>query len=80
MENLSFAGRATLIQSVLAGIPTYTMRTRLIKLFRTFLQGSTQEKRKLHLVNWKNVVTNKKSKCGLNIGGFCNTNSANLPK
>lgn len=70
-KNLSFAGRATLVSSVLSGIPAYTMQSvwlpqsvsdHINKIQRNFLWGSTSEKRRLHLVRWHQVHQPKK--CG----------------
>ena len=62
---LSLAGRRVLIQSSSNPILDYVMQgallhakvcTKIDKANRNFLWGSTQEKRKIHLVNW-NAVT-----------------------
>ena len=59
-RTLSFAGRMTLTKAVLSSIPVHTMSsialpqstiTRLDKASRSFLWGSTAEKRKQHLVS-----------------------------
>lgn len=82
-KNLNLAGRCTLIQSVLAGVPSYVMQMvwllqatcdALNKLNRNFLWGSTIDKRRLHLINWKKV-TQPKIKGGL---GFRETRQANV--
>ncbi|KAL7175770.1 hypothetical protein ACSBR2_029376 [Camellia fascicularis] len=66
---LSMAGKATLIKSVNATIPSYTMQTMLFpktvtteidKLNRDFLWGDTLEKKKFHLVNWNTMCKVKK--------------------
>ena len=67
-KNLSLAGRCTLIQSVLSGIPSYIMQTAwlpqstcdaLNQLNRNFLWGTTVDKRKLHLLHWRKVTRPK---------------------
>ena len=59
MNSLSLAGRTTLISTVTSAIPEYTMQTsylpqeacnRMEKCNRDFLWGSSQDKRKPHLV------------------------------
>ncbi|KAF7836148.1 ribonuclease H [Senna tora] len=61
---LSLAGRATLTQSVLSTIPYYFMQHSSVpkgvlkeieRLNRSFLWGSTTEKRKQHQVSWSKV-------------------------
>lgn len=63
---LSLARITTLVKSVVASIPTYTMKCNLLPLSirnhidylqRNFLWGSTPDKRKLHLANWDLVTT-----------------------
>ena len=85
---LSPAGRLVLIKSVSATIPDYYMQCHALpiktcsaidKLNRDFLWGSTQEKRKLHLVNW-NVVTLPKLYGGLGIFQMRARNEALLAK
>ena len=77
-----------LIKSVSATIPDYYMQCHALpiktcsaidKLNRDFLWGSTQEKRKLHLVNW-NVVTLPKLYGGLGIFQMRARNEALLAK
>jgi hypothetical protein len=62
---LTLPGRATLIQSISEAILAYVMQCtplpakvydNLDALSRNFLWGSTVDKRKLHLVNWKKVT------------------------
>lgn len=57
---LSFAGRAILIKSVMSVIPNYMMQgtifplhvcEKLDKINRDFLWGSTNEKRRMHMVS-----------------------------
>jgi hypothetical protein len=66
---LTLPGRATLIQSVSEAILAYVMQCtplpakvcdNLDALNRNFLWGSTVDKRKLHLVNWKKVTQPKR--------------------
>lgn len=72
---LSIAGWATLINSVLATIPTYSMQINIRpakisknidQIQRNFLWGSTTEKKRIHHANW-NLVTTQKSKGGLGL-------------
>ncbi|KAG7533623.1 Ribonuclease H domain [Arabidopsis thaliana x Arabidopsis arenosa] len=67
--SLSFAGRLTLTKSVLSSIPVHTMSVislpksvleGLDKVSRSFLWGSSPEKRKQHLVAWEKVCKPKK--------------------
>ena len=64
-KNLSFAGRATLIKSVITAIPNYSMQTSLLpysvvkeieKIARGFLWGDSPDERKIHHVGWENVT------------------------
>ncbi|CAL9019822.1 unnamed protein product, partial [Prunus brigantina] len=66
---LSLPGRTTLIQSVTASIPLYTMQTvrlpastckELDKINRNFLWGSSDDASKAHLVKWDSVCKSKK--------------------
>ncbi|KAK8277284.1 hypothetical protein V6Z12_D10G255900 [Gossypium hirsutum] len=63
-RKLSFAGRLTLVKSVLLLIPNYFMTTAQIpimickeieKVVRTFLWGSNNERKKVALVSWSDV-------------------------
>jgi hypothetical protein len=74
-NTLSMAGRLTLLQSVTAAIPIYTMQSaqlpvatceRLDKLNRDFLWGHTENKSKVHLVKW-DTVCQPKCKGGLGL-------------
>ena len=65
---LSMAGRLVLATSVTSAIPSYVMQGALLpsrihnaldKVNRNFIQGSTNEKKKFHLVNWQKVTRNK---------------------
>lgn len=68
-SNLSLAGRGTLIQTVTASIPNYTMQ--IIEIPKTVCQEidrlnkkklwrHTEEKKKIHNVKWENVCMPKK--------------------
>jgi hypothetical protein len=66
---LSLAGRVVLIQSVTSAIPSYYMQNSVLpsrvcseldKLNRNFLWGSTDEKKKMHMVGWTKVCRAKK--------------------
>nr|XP_011457336.1 PREDICTED: uncharacterized protein LOC105349397 [Fragaria vesca subsp. vesca] len=68
-HTLSMAGRHTLIQSVTAGLPVYTMQSvklpmsicnTLDRLNMNFLWGHTEEKKKIHLVKWDTVCKPKR--------------------
>ncbi|PKI46327.1 hypothetical protein CRG98_033303 [Punica granatum] len=83
---LSMAGRAVLINSTCAAIPSYFMQcsrlpkttiSNLDKINRDFLWGSTSDKKKLHLVSWE-VITRPKSMGGLGIPNMDNRNKALL--
>ncbi|KAG7615876.1 Ribonuclease H domain [Arabidopsis thaliana x Arabidopsis arenosa] len=85
---LSLAGRLTLTKSVLASIPIHTMCVitmpkalldDLDKVARSFLWGSTSEKRKQHLISWKRVCT-PKQEGGLGIKRAQDMNKALLAK
>ncbi|XP_026459237.1 uncharacterized protein LOC113359882 [Papaver somniferum] len=61
-NSLSHAGRAILIQSVLALIPVYFMATSLIpktdlnkltQIIRDFWRGHSRDKRKMHFLKWE---------------------------
>ena len=72
---LSLAGRTILAQAVLTTIPLYPMQstmlhvslcTAIYKKVRRFIWGSSQGRKKIHLVNW-DVVTQSKENGGLGI-------------
>lgn len=74
-KHLSFAGRVTLIKSVITAIPNYSMQTSLLpcsvvegieKIARGFLWGDSSNQRKIHHVG-KGKVTQPKGKGGLGI-------------
>ena len=65
---LSFVGRMVLIKSVMSVIPNYVMEgvtlpvhicDKLDKVNRDFLWGSTNEKRRMHMVGWSKVIKSK---------------------
>ncbi|KAL4343532.1 hypothetical protein AHAS_Ahas11G0087800 [Arachis hypogaea] len=69
-SSLSFAGRTTLVKSVLSSIPLYTMQTALLPVStcnvidrkcRSFLWGDTDQSKKIHLMNWDKVCQPKKA-------------------
>ncbi|KAG7556773.1 Reverse transcriptase domain [Arabidopsis suecica] len=85
---LSMAGRLTLTKSVLSSIPVHTMSVislpkssmdRLDRISRDFLWGSTNEKRKQHLIAWKRICT-PKSDGGLGIRAAKDMNKALVSK
>lgn len=68
-KQLSMAGQITLIRSVLALIPTYTMQTihlpasicdSLDKINRGFVWGDSKERKRIHLVRWEEICKPKK--------------------
>lgn len=85
---LSFDGRLTLTKAVLSSIPVHSMSTILLpastlanldKVSRSFLWGSTSEKRKQHLVAWKKVCL-PKCEGGLGIRASKEMNKALIAK
>jgi len=85
---LSLAGRITLTKSVLSSIPVHTMSTislpqsilnKLDSISRSFLWGSTMEKRKQHLIAWDRVCLPKHDG-GLGIRCSTQMNKALLSK
>lgn len=63
-SSLSLAGRKLLVKSVMASIPAYTMQSQILpahvctkidKINRDFLWGSSDEARKPHLLSWDTV-------------------------
>ncbi|KAL9288897.1 putative ribonuclease H domain, reverse transcriptase zinc-binding domain-containing protein [Arabidopsis thaliana] len=85
---LSLAGRLTLTKAVLASLPVHTMTTivlpkstldKLDQLSRSFLWGSTPEKRRLHLIAWDRVCL-PKAEGGLGIRSARPMNLALLSK
>lgn len=85
---LSMAGRLTLTKSVLSSIPVHTMSVislpkssldRLDRVSRDFLWGSTNEKRKQHLIAWKRVCQSK-PEGGLGIRAAADMNKALISK
>uniref|UniRef100_A0A2N9H5A8 CCHC-type domain-containing protein n=1 Tax=Fagus sylvatica TaxID=28930 RepID=A0A2N9H5A8_FAGSY len=80
---LSPAGRIVLIQSVISSIPAYYMQnvalpvricSKLDKLNRDFLWGSSSKRKKMHMVGWEKVCK-PKDKGGL---GLYSTKSRNI--
>ncbi|KAL6272731.1 hypothetical protein ACE6H2_023423 [Prunus campanulata] len=87
-HTLSMAGRITLLQSVTAAIPLYTMQTvklpisvcdRLDQLNRNFLWGHIADKATTHLVNWE-TSCKPKAAGGLGIKKMAWMNQALLAK
>jgi hypothetical protein len=85
---LSPASRLVLIKAAVTPIPKYIMQCAIIpakvcnvvdKLCRDFLWGSTNEKRKLHMISWK-TVTLPKHLGGLGICNLRDRNKAFLAK
>lgn len=87
-KSLTFAGRATIVQSVSSTILYYNMATTALpqkvcnqidKLNWDFLWGSTEEKMRTHLVKWEKVCRPKKFG-GLSLHTCNNNNEATLAK
>ena len=87
-HSLSFAGRATLVQTVSSTVPNYNMQTvmipksvcnRLDKINRDFLWGDTIDKKRVHLVKWSKVCRPKKYG-GLGIRDCSTNNRAMIAK
>lgn len=75
IQFLSFARRLVLVKSTMAAIPNCVMQGRVLpvhiyekldKVNRDFLWGTTNEKRRMHLVGWNKII-NTKEKRGLGI-------------
>ncbi|CAL1354280.1 unnamed protein product [Linum trigynum] len=63
-NTMSLAARITLVQSVLASLPAYTMQTSFLpanvrdyidRKTRAFIWGSTESGRKIHQVDWETI-------------------------
>ena len=87
-QYISKGGRITLIKSTMASLPIYNMSlfrmpksvaNRLEKLQRDFLWGGGSLERKVHLINWE-VVCTQKEKGGLGIRKIDPLNKALLGK
>lgn len=87
-SQLSFAGRVTLVKSVIEALPLYPMMATTIpktclreiqQLQRNFILGDSRDHRKFHAVNW-NVVTKPKCEGGLGIRNLITMNEAYLMK
>ena len=85
---LSFAGRKTIIQQCISSIPTYFFQAAHIpkkicdaidREQKNFLWGSTEGKKKLHLIKWETVTLPKKEG-GLGLRQSALLNKANLAK
>lgn len=86
--SLSFAGRTTLVKSVLNTMSCYHMQVMKIprkvtlgmeRICRNFLWGSTSDKRKIHLIDW-NTVCLDTNRGGLGIRNLDVLNEALLMK
>ena len=87
-QYISKGGRLTLIRSTLSNMPIYFMsllwiprkvKMRLEKIQREFLWGGGALKRKIHLVKWKTICSNK-DKGGLGVKCLGTLNKALLAK
>ena len=85
---LSFAGRFVLTQTTLSTILNYSMQCAALpskitqsldRLCRNFIWGTTDSKRKLHLVSWKKI-TKPKKEGGFGLQSAKERNSALLAK
>ncbi|CAL1403368.1 unnamed protein product [Linum trigynum] len=86
--SLSLAGRITLAQSVISSLPAYTMQTTLLpasvcdyidKKIRAFIWGSTEQGRKVHLIDWE-TICRPKEEGGLGLRDSTRTNEAYMLK
>lgn len=68
VNTLSFAGRVTFVQSIIASFPTYTMQSTMLPkgvcqkiegLMRNFIWGSTEQNRKWHSISWEGICKPK---------------------
>lgn len=68
-ETLSFAGRVTLVQFVVAALPTYTMQTTLLPKYvcnklehinRDFIRGARESSESCHTIAWGHFTKPKK--------------------
>lgn len=85
---LSFEGRLVLTQVVTSTIPNYTMQCMDLpykilqgvdRLNKNFLWGSSENKKKVHLVGW-NKITRPKEEGGLGLQAAKQKNTAMLAK
>lgn len=85
-RTLSFAGRITLVRSILQSVPLHIMQTSLLpnkalqeldKISRDFLWNSSEEKRRLHLISW-DALCSLKDKGGLGIHLASDLNKVSL--
>ncbi|CAA7018343.1 unnamed protein product [Microthlaspi erraticum] len=85
---LSLAGRITLTKSVLSSIPVHSVSSVLLprstlatldKVSRSFVWGSTADKRKQHLISWSRVCV-PKEEGGLGIRNSLHMNTSLIAK
>ncbi|KAL5831677.1 hypothetical protein ACOSQ4_017031 [Xanthoceras sorbifolium] len=85
---LSLAGRITLVNSVTAALPIYTMQTvklpnevcsNIDKINRNFIWGHIGERKPIHLIKWDTVCL-PKNKGGLGVKNLKHMNQALLAK
>ena len=88
LQYISKGGRATLIRSSLSSLPIYHLSlfraplkvcARLKRIQRQFLWGGSDLDKKVSLVSWATVCTEKR-KCGIGIKNFSKMNKALLSK
>ncbi|CAN1219300.1 Putative ribonuclease H protein At1g65750, partial [Linum perenne] len=88
VNSLSFAGRVSLAISTLNSIPTYVMQTTSLPIaicniidrkIRSFIWGSKEGARKIHLVNWESICK-PKDQGGLGVRSAKELNQAFIMK
>ncbi|KAJ0682333.1 putative RNA-directed DNA polymerase [Helianthus annuus] len=87
-KHLSFAGRLTLVKSVLGSLPSYFLSLfvapkcvikRIEKIRREFLWGKRNNRNKLRWLKWEFILKHKKAG-GMGVGGIQSYNYAMLTK
>ncbi|CAL1353594.1 unnamed protein product [Linum trigynum] len=87
-KHLSLASRITIVKSISASIPIYPMQTELLpmstcktldRMNRSFIWEDTDDRRRLHLVGWPQLLLHKNDG-GLGIRPTRNVNLAMLAK
>ncbi|CAL1369363.1 unnamed protein product [Linum trigynum] len=88
IKHLSLAARITVVKSISTSISIYPMQTELLpmsvcrsldRINRSFIWGDTEDKKKLHLVGWPQLLKPKKNG-GLGIRSTRQVNLAMLAK
>ena len=82
------AGKTILAKAILTSTPVYTLQSTLLpmtlcsnidKKIRQFIEGGSQDNRRIHLVRWE-TVTRMKEIGGLGVRGMRNMNLAFMAK